>query len=273
MDFLCPICGEDLKKEERSFRCSKGHSFDIARQGYVNLLPVQKKHSRHPGDTPEQVAARRAFLEGGYYRPILEALTSAANDFGAKGPLLDVGCGEGYYSSRLAENLEMPLLGMDISKDAVRLAAGKYKNAFWFCGTASALPLKGSSAGLLTSLFALTVPEEFHRVLKNDGLFFQVLAAEDHLLGLKQIIYGALTHKEKDSVPLLPGFRLLESRPICFSFTVEGQQVENLLSMTPHVYRITREGAARLAATKSLTDRASCILNIYAPLLFPEKGI
>ena len=155
------------------------------------------------------------------------------------------------------------LVGFDISKEAVRCAAAKYKSATWLCASAADIPVADGSAGLLTSLFALTMPEEFHRVLKENGLFFQVLAAQDHLLGLKSIIYPQLLLKEKDSVPDVPGFGLLESRPIRFTFTVEGKQVQNLLSMTPHVYRISKEGAARLEATQSLTDTASCVLNIY----------
>ena len=129
-----------------------------------------------------------------------------------------------------------------------------------------ALPVPEESAGLMMSLFALTVPGEFRRVLRQDGLFFQVLAAEDHLLGLKSVIYPELLHKEKDSVPEVPGFELVRSQSIRFTFTVEGDQVRNLLSMTPHVYRISKEGAARLAATQALTDTASCVLNIYRPL-------
>ena len=116
------------------------------------------------------------------------------------------------------------------------------------------------------SLFALTVPEEFHRCLRSDGYFFQVLAAEDHLLGLKSIIYPELKFKEKDTVPLVPGFLLEHSVPIRFSFTAEGAQVQNLLSMTPHVYRISAEGAARLQQTERLTDTASCVLNVFRPL-------
>ena len=114
--------------------------------------------------------------------------------------------------------------------------------------------------------FALTIPGEFHRVLREDGSFFQVLAAEDHLLGLKSIIYPSLTHKEKDTIPEVPGFALAESRAVRFTFTVEGEQVQNLLSMTPHVYRISKEGAQRLADTPRLTDTASCVINHYRPL-------
>lgn len=263
MEILCPLCGEILEKADHSLRCENRHSFDIARQGYVNLLPVQNKRSLHPGDTKQQVQSRREFLDSGFYAPICDALCRMAEGF--SGPVLDVGCGEGYYSSRLAESLGAELLGLDISKEAVRFAAGRYKNATWLCASAARLPVKDHSVGLLTSLFALTLPEEFLRVLRPDGAFIQVLAAPDHLLGLKSIIYPTLTEKPKDSVPELPGFTLERSEKVRFSFTVEGKQVQNLLSMTPHVYRIGKEGAENLAATKTLTDTASCVINLYRP--------
>ena len=265
MELICPVCGEILHRAEKEYRCQNRHSFDIARQGHVNLLVVQQKHSLNPGDTREQVLSRRAFLEGGFYAPIAKALCDTAKELGVKGPVLDVGCGEGYYCTQLSEALGAELLGLDISKEAVRCAAAKYKGPQWVCGTASHLPVKDGSVGVLTSLFALTLPEEFRRVLSEDGLYFQVLAAQDHLLGLKSIIYPELKLKEKDSVPELPGFERVKSVPVRFTFTVEGAQVQNLLSMTPHVYRISKEGAARLAATETLTDTASAVLNIYRP--------
>lgn len=274
MELICPICGDILKNVGQTYRCEQGHSFDIARQGYVNLLPVQQKHSLNPGDTKEQVASRRTFLSAGVYQTIADTLCRTAAEMGAKGPILDVGCGEGYYSSRLMEAMQAELVGLDISKEAVRRAAGTYKNALWLCATAAKLPVQDHSVGTLTSLFALTVPEEFHRVLRQNGLYFQVLAAQDHLLGLKSIIYPELKCKEKDSVPNVPGFELVSSVPIRFEFTVEGEQVQNLLSMTPHLYRISKEGAARLAATERLTDTASCVLNVYRPcLLFPHEVV
>ena len=263
MKLLCPICGEILDRIEKQYRCGNGHSFDLARQGYVNLLPVQQKRSLNPGDTREQVLGRRAFLETGCYEPISNTLNETAKELGATGPILDVGCGEGYYSARLAEALDAELTGLDISKEAVRCAAAKYKGPQWLCGTAAHLPVETGSAGVVTSLFALTMAEEFKRVLRPDGYFFQVLAAEDHLLGLKSIIYPELKFKEKNTVPEVPGFELVKSVPIRFTFTVEGEQVQNLLGMTPHVFRITREGAARLAATETLTDTASAVLNVY----------
>lgn len=263
MEFLCPICARPLTREAHSLVCENRHSFDIARQGYVNLLAVQQKHSAAPGDTREQVLSRRAFLEAGFYTPISQALNQAALDFGASGEILDVGCGEGYYSTRLSEALGAPLTGLDISKEAVRCAAASHKQHNWICATAAHIPVADNSVGVLTSLFAITLPEEFHRVLREGGLYLQVLAAEDHLMGLKSIVYDEIHHKEKNTVPELSGFTLLDSRPIRFSFTVEGDQLRNLFAMTPHLFRIGKEGAARLAETTELTDTASCVLNVY----------
>ena len=263
MNLHCPICGEQLNRMDRQYRCTRNHSFDVARQGYVNLLVVQQKHSLNPGDTREQVLARREFLEAGYYAPIADTLVETAKRLGITGQILDVGCGEGYYSARLADAVGAQLTGLDISKEAVRCAAAKYKGKQWLCATAAHIPVEDGSADLLTSLFALTLPEEFARVLKQGGYYFQVLAAEDHLLGLKGIIYDQLNFKEKNTVPELPGFTLQESVPIRFTFTVEGQQIQNLFSMTPHVFRIGKAGAQRLRQTETLTDTASCILNVY----------
>lgn len=263
MELTCPVCGDELTRNDRSYVCPRNHSFDIARQGYVNLLAVQQKHSLMPGDTREQVLSRRAFLDTGIYAPISDALIRAAREYGAEGEILDVGCGEGYYSARLAEALHLPLTGLDISKEAVRCAAARYKECRWLCATAAHIPVPDHSAGVLTSLFAVTLPGEFHRVLREKGLFLQVLAAEDHLMGLKSIIYDQIIYKEKDSVPELPGFRRLASERIRFDFSVDGAQVQHLLSMTPHVYRIGREGASRLAETAHLTDTASCVLNVF----------
>ena len=261
MELICPICQLPLASEGRSLRCGRNHSFDVARQGYVNLLPVQQKRSLHPGDTREQVLSRREFLESGAYGPIVEAVKAAAE--GHVGPILDVGCGEGWYAVQVADHLGAELTGLDISKEAVRCAAAKYKGRRWICGTAAHLPIPDDSVGVLMSMFALTMPLEFSRVLKKDGIFIQVLAAQDHLMGLKSIIYPEVLLKEKDSVPTLEGFELVSSTPVRFEFTVEGAQISNLLSMTPHFWRISAEGAKRLKETETLTDTASCVVNVY----------
>lgn len=263
-EILCPVCGGILERQEGALRCGLGHSFDIARQGYYNLLTVSQKRSLHPGDTREMVAARRRFLDTGAYAPIGSAICELLKIHGAGDALLDVGCGEGYYTAKAAESLtHCEFYGIDVSKDAVRYASARYKSIAWLCGTAARLPFGDGSFSCLMSIFSLTVPGEFHRVLRENGIFLQVLAGEDHLLNLKRIIYPELHRKEKLLHPDYPGFQLIDSRELSFSFSAEGAEVQDLLSMTPHVWRISREGVARLRETERLSDRAQVVLNVF----------
>lgn len=266
MKALCPVCGAPLTEAPHAWYCENRHSFDVARQGYVNLLTVDKKHSLHPGDTKEMVAARKAFLDGGFYRPIAdklcELLRTAAPHAGA---ILDSGCGEGYYLSAVGEAYpDAELWGLDISKDAVRYAAVRLKRARFLAGTAAALPFGAESFDALLTMFALTVEGEYARVLRPGGVFVEVLAGEEHLLGLKSIIYPEILHREKEQQRQLVGFTLERHEVLEFDFTLPSHgQVENLLSMTPHYWRISKEGAERLAKTETLSDRAQVVFNLY----------
>ncbi len=260
---ICPLCQKPLFRDSHSWHCEAGHSFDVARQGYVNLLTVQQKHSLHPGDTKEMVLARRQFLEAGYYAPIGETLSRLAAQYCPNAQnVLDVGCGEGYYLSHLSSIPQH--VGIDISKDAVRCAASRYKNSLWLTATASHLPFESHSFDCLLSMFALTMKEEYARVLREKGIFIQVLAGAKHLTGLKRIIYPTLVEKEKNLQPELKGFTLLHSESLSFEFHVDSpQQVQNLLAMTPHVWRISKAAAEALARTGSLKDRGEVVFNVY----------
>ncbi len=262
MILRCPVCGESITAGDKVWRCAQGHCFDVARQGYVNLLPVQQKHSLHPGDTPDQVHARRRFLSAGFYTPIAEA---ACELLGSVRSLLDVGCGEGYYLRQFGQaNPGCERWGLDISRDAVRLAAGADKAGRYLVATAAHLPFADGSFDAIMSLFALTLPEEYFRVLRHGGRFLQALAAPDHLRALKELIYPELTQKPKTPAPELPGFVLEERRVVQFDIMLtENGQVADLLAMTPHYWRITREGALRVARTERLRDTAHVFLNLY----------
>ena len=259
---LCPVCGGALQMEEKNWRCHAGHSFDVARQGYVNLLTVDKKHSLHPGDTREQVAARKAFLDAGHYAPIAETLKEILAQE-QPSVMLDAGCGEGYYMTYAApEGCEC--WGVDISKDAVRYAAVRNKTARWFVGTAAHLPFGEESFDCILSMFALTAAEEFARVLKKGGLFVSVTAHPEHLLGLKRIIYPEILLKEKEKSPDLPGFVLEEEKQVFFDFELDSAEaVQQLLSMTPHFWRISKDGARRAAETTCLQDTAKVLFRLY----------
>lgn len=262
---LCPVCGAPLTAEPRVWLCPNRHSFDIARQGYVNLLTVDRKHSLHPGDTREMVAARKAFLDTGHYRPVAEKLRSLLLAFCPDADsFLDAGCGEGYYLSQIRPSFpRAEFFGVDISKDAVRYAAVRDRQVRWLTCTVSALPFADGSFDALLSLFAPTLPAEYARVLKSGGIFLQVLAGEEHLMGLKRIIYPEIIRKEKFQSQALDGFSLLQHETLSFPFTAEGEEVQNLLAMTPHFWRISREGAERLAQTERLDDTARVVFNVY----------
>jgi len=264
MNLLCPVCGQLLHRDERIWQCENRHSFDVARQGYVNLLTVDRKHAKHPGDTKEMVAARKAFLDAGYYRPIVDCLVRLIAPL-SPCAVLDAGCGEGYYMTNLQQVLPLAeYAGIDISKDAVRFAAVRNKQALWLTGTAAALPFPAETFDVVMSMFALTAEAEFARVLKPGGHFLQVIAGADHLMGLKSIIYPEILRKEKMLHPELDGFHLQSSETLEFDFTLnDPAQVKNLLSMTPHFWRISKDGADRLSRTQSLSDRAQVIFNLY----------
>ena len=262
---ICPICSAPLLADGSALRCEAGHCFDRARQGYVNLLTVQQKHSLHPGDTREMVLARRSFLNAGFYEPIAQKLRELTERFAPDAKsVLDVGCGEGYYLSHLTHIKER--VGIDISKEAVRCAAGRDKQAQWYTATASHLPFSEGSFDCLLSMFALTMDEEYARVLGEKGIFIQVLAGETHLPALKQIIYPTILEKEKP-IPTPEGFELLHRECLEFDFTLDtAEQVSQLFSMTPHVWRISKEGADRLAQTQRLDERAQVRFSVYGKI-------
>lgn len=263
----CPLCGGPLCRASGALRCPGGHSFDIARQGYVNLLPVTQKHSKAPGDTPEQVAARRAVFDSGLYEPVARRLAELCSELPCAS-VLDVGCGEGYYLAYLQEHLPVgEACGVDISKDAVRYASARNKKAAFFTATAAHLPFPDGSFTLLTAMFSLTMPEEYRRLLADDGCFVRVTAGRNHLMGLKRIIYPRIIEKESEPVNELPGFSMVRSERITFPIELKSNpEVMQLLKMTPHWLRITEEGLHRAMETDVLHDAAEVCFTVFRRL-------
>ncbi|WP_136069115.1 putative RNA methyltransferase [Modicisalibacter radicis] len=256
----CPLDGEPLQKNDTSWRCASGHSFDIARQGYVHLLPVQNKRSRDPGDSKEMVAARQRFLNAGHYRPIAEAVSRAALaglPTDATAHCLDAGCGEGYYLRELADAAgEQPLalLGLDISKWAVLAAAKQDKRASWVVGSNARLPVQPGTLDRLLCLFGFPVHGEFTRALKPGGQLLQVDAGPDHLRELREIIYPTLKPERTSETAAPEGFTPLATETIRYSLALSGAQpIADLLAMTPHLHRASHEGRERAASLESLT--------------------
>lgn len=256
----CPLDGNLLRRDGSAWRCSAGHSFDIAREGYANLLPVQQKRSRDPGDSKEMVTARRRFLNDGHYAPIAALLAQATlADAPATGALacLDAGCGEGYYLRQLAAAEEgaanLALLGLDISKWAVQAAAKQYRAASWIVGTNARLPVLPASLDRVLCLFGFPVYPEFARVLKPGGLLLQVDAGPDHLRELREIIYPTLKAERSEGVQTPDDFAQLDSETLRYELEIANpERIADLLLMTPHFFKAGAEGRTRAMALESL---------------------
>lgn len=267
-DLACPLDGLPLQKVEKRWCCEKGHSFDIARQGYVHLLPVQNKRSRDPGDSKDMVAARHRFLSGGHYQPIADAVNRvllASRDSAGRLGCLDAGCGEGYYLRQLAAGappeLELALLGLDISKWAVLSAARQEKRASWVVGTNARLPVLAQSLDVVLCMFGFPVYSEFARVLKTGGLLVQLDPGPDHLKELREVIYPELKPPREQTAEAPEGFRYLEPERLTYSLSLAGQeQIGDLLAMTPHLYRAPPEGRDRAARLNGLEVTVEVIL-------------
>lgn len=253
----CPLDGLPLALQERSWRCPSGHTFDTASQGYVNLLPVQNKRSRDPGDSKDMVAARRRYLESGVYAPIADGVARVLMD-GLEGQApyacLDAGCGEGYYLRRLQERDRggvLALIGLDISKWAVMAGARSSPGIRWLVGSNAHLPVPQASLDAVICMFGFPVYAEFLRVLKPGGLLVQVEAGTDHLVQLRRIIYPSLKDEKTISAGAPEGFGLESDERLSFDFALESQeQIADLLLMTPHLFRASVQG---LEQARSLT--------------------
>lgn len=256
----CPLDGGPLRRHGTSWRCDAGHCFDLAAQGYTNLLPVQQKRSRDPGDSKEMVAARRRYLNAGFYQPIaaLVSRTVLANlPAGRAAACLDAGCGEGYYLRELAaagDGQRLALLGLDISKWAVLAAAKQDKRPNWVVGSNAKLPVLPATLDRVLCMFGFPVYAEFARVLRPGGELLQVDAGPDHLRELREIIYPTLK-PERAAEPLSPaGFSVLPAESLRYTVTLGGaEQIGDLLTMTPHLYRASAEGRAKAAALTALS--------------------
>jgi 23S rRNA (guanine745-N1)-methyltransferase len=257
----CPLDGKPLNPDVASWRCDAGHSFDVARQGYINLLPVQNKRSLHPGDSKDMVAARQRFLNAGHYQPIADAISKAVlpdvADESAPLSCLDAGCGEGYYLRQLASSDVKPgleLVGLDISKWATLAAAKQDRRPRWVVGSNAGLPILPGTLDRVLCIFGFPVYPEFTRVLKPGGLLIKADAGPDHLRELREIIYPSLKPEKPPEADPPDGFSTVATDSLSFPLTLRSQaDIADLLAMTPHFYRAPAEGREKAAQLETLT--------------------
>lgn len=244
---ICPICSETLVCECRNYKCINNHNYDLAKEGYLNLLLVNQKSSKTPGDNKEMIDARRSFLEKGIYSPLSDKINQIAEKYLRENRLakiLDCGCGEGYYSNRLnnylkEKGIKTESYGMDISKFAISLAAKKYKDICFIVGNISyKFPFADNSFDLIVNIFAPRNSSEFKRVLKKDGVVIVAFPDKNHLQGLKDKLGIKVSHEDKpeDIIKVFVSFELVDSQKVEQKITLDKESALSLIKMTPMYY-------------------------------------
>ena len=239
----CPHCRLPLNPDgEKSLACDSGHRFDQAREGYVNLLPANRKRSKEPGDSKDMIAARGRIHDGAHFRPLAEKLAKLALIHHGPAPtLLDLGCGEGYYSQVLLEKLpEATLYGIDISKAAIRRAAKSCRQGDFAVASAFDIPLADHSLDLVCSVFAPADTGQLQRVLQPGGAYLKVIPGPEHLQELRALLYDE-AKPHSDDLNLPSGFEIQEEQTLAYPVTLDSETLLDLVAMTPYAHRGKRE--------------------------------
>ncbi|WP_019530536.1 methyltransferase [Dasania marina] len=271
MKILCPQCQHPLQQAAKHWHCEQQHHFDSAKQGYTNLLLVQHKRSKIPGDSADMVNARKRFLNLGLYQPLADAINKLVlNHAITHSPLriIDAGCGEGYYTQQLAQalqraNIAADITGIDISKFAVKAAAGRSKDIQWFVANSSHIPVEDNSCDVLLSLFSPLPEAEFARVLKPNGLLIVASTGQQHLLQLREQLYDQVNSDVLNPCDKLAAqFSPSHQQAINYQLDLtSGDVISDLLCMTPHYWRASPEKKQQLSLLPQL--RVNIDINLY----------
>ena len=240
--FACPICQDNLTLVESSLKCSNRHSFDLAKFGYVNLAPQIKQSANYD---KENFQNRQQILEAGFYQAILEGVSDLLAANPSAKTVLDIGCGEGFYSRKLQEShSDKTFYAFDISKDSVQIAAKSEPNwaVNWFVGDLARLPIKDGSMDILLDIFSPANYGEFRRVLSKDGILIKVIPTKNHLKELRQKVQDQLINKDYSNQDIKNHFQdyftILSSKTASLTKPITAEQLQALLSMTPLLFHV-----------------------------------
>ena len=256
---ICPVCGEKLMLSDKTMGCGKGHSFDVAKEGYVNLLRSSKSGDLI-GDDKISARMRRDFLNKGYYAPLMEELCRIFAD--KNGNVLDICCGEGYYTSALGNNPNLNVFGFDIAREMVRLAAKRGKGTYFVANMAN-IPIAEGSMDYCTHLFAPFNETAFAKVLKDGGRLYTVIPGSFHLWGLKQAVYD--TPYENDEIlPQTQQLRLISQRKVTAQITLNCQEdIQAVFRMTPYFFHTSQKDKDKLLGLDTLETSIEFVIGEY----------
>jgi len=263
--FICPLCNTPFNKVNNSQVCNNNHHFDIAKEGYLNLLPVQSKSSKNPGDNQQMMMARRAFLNTDGYLPLAQKVAEISQQYlngVEQANILDLGCGEGYYTNIINQHLpEHTMLGLDISKVAIRYAAKRYKDIDFCVASAYQVPLEQHSVDLLIRIYAPSKAQELLRLIKKNGYLITVTPAPRHLYQIREAIYEQVNaHLQENEA--LEGFTKIQQIPLNYELNINNpQQLKDLINMTPFAWKFTEEKLQKLL-NNATSWKIECDFNI-----------
>lgn len=269
--FQCPVCKNSLNVDENRYWCVNNHSFDRAKQGYVNLLLANQKKSQNPGDSRAMMDSRASFLAQGYYYPLADTLSTivAKHRTNQSQNLLDAGCGEGYYTNIIAasQNDTLTCYGIDISKDAVKIAARQHKSIEFAVASVSHLPMMDNSVDFIVSIFSPRELHEMARVTRDNALLIVGTPAPNHLRELRQMIYDDIRDYEQLAPDTYaPQFEQVETQIIQYNITLNSPtDIANLLQMTPFYWHTPQEKQAQLLAMPQLTLTVAFEVSVWTP--------
>jgi 23S rRNA (guanine745-N1)-methyltransferase len=270
---ICPVCASALSKTDnkKSFQCEHNHLFDLSKQGYTNLLLSHLKKSKHPGDTAEMVHARKEFLNRGHYEKISDELNNLAKECCDKLQPInysDLGCGEGYYTERLKRsfsNHSITICGIDISTPAIKSACKRDTSIQWLVSSASHIPIASASQDLASCLFFRFDAYEVARTLKTGAILISANTGTEHLIELRQHLYDDVkTDKPEAKISNENRLEHIKSVNIKQQINLHSQiEIEQLLTMTPHYWRVTQEKKQALSALEQLKVSLDIQFDIY----------
>ncbi|TDT70586.1 23S rRNA (guanine745-N1)-methyltransferase [Hypnocyclicus thermotrophus] len=266
--FICPICNQKIDKIDKSYKCKNNHTFDMAKSGYLNLLISNKKRSKTPGDDKEMVIARRNFLNTDIYEEISksvnEIILKLTNN--KKMKIIDIGCGEGYYTSKIKEKIpNSEICGIDISKEAINLAAKTYKNINWVVASALNLPFLDNSIDISLVMFSRFIPEENFRLLSKNGYLIVVSTDDMHLIELKKVLYDKVKIESVDIVDEAKDYFIhKETKKVNYNKKLtSNQEIMNLFNMTPYKWKTKKEAVKRLEKINELEITIDVKIDIF----------
>lgn len=269
MSYTCPLCHQTLSRNERTFRCENNHAFDLAKEGYLNLMPVQHKRSKDPGDNKEMMQARRRFLEKDHYQPLKQRVAALISELllNSEHRLLDIGCGEGYYTTEVSDaltqqNANSVTYGLDISKVAIRYAAKRYPNCHFSVASSHRLPFAEQSLDAILRIYAPCNAQELNRVIADKGIVVTVTPAGRHLYQLRDEIYPdvRLHSEEAESIE---GFALEHEEKLSYMMQLSDGDGFDLLQMTPFAWKANEELKQRLKSATLFQCEADFMIRVY----------